>query len=310
MYIYYGLYIFLLTGAKILSEARKIVLRLLADGKITIQEAEGLLDSIKDNKNIKEEVVENDLFLNNEVKKIDSNIAEKSSKEIIAVSKEAFIESEMSLNYENDKEDDIPKEDEKSDSTPVKADELVKSDTSIIAIIPETLVFDEEQSVLEYKREVYGEKEVKEDSFKFTNMFSSIGLPRFLKGTQYDTNFTGVLNREIEIWNLKFNSFAGDVKISTWDEPFYKVTVKVRVKGRREPVEARRLIESKISLKAENGIICIKGLDERFVGWAYIEAYFPNSFIYNVNSICVCKLGNTYELWNSFILGLNNWSYI
>ena len=49
-------------------------------------------------------------------------------------------------------EDDIPKEDEKSDSTPVKADELVKSDTSIIAIIPETLVFDEEQSVLEYKK--------------------------------------------------------------------------------------------------------------------------------------------------------------
>lgn len=261
-----------------MSEARKIVLRLLAEGKVTVDEAEGLLNSIGERDDIRNEKPEGVKDFSAQDPGENEDVPEEPA---CVKRQELCPETEEYSSRQGDEgkgERPVPdEEDEIADGE--------DSDLSLIAIMPEGHEPEKRDGFIEYKRETLDEKGKKGSAFNLPHIFRNLGLSSLFKGVQHEKEFTGVLNREVELWSMKFNSFDGDVKVGTWNEPFYKVTVKVGVKGGREQAEAQSLVESRISVKAEDGIICVKGLDEDFVSGASVEAYFPKSFTYNVEVI-------------------------
>lgn len=259
-----------------MSEARKIVLRLLAEGKVTVDEAEGLLNSIREKDDIGNEKPEgvNDFSAQDSGEKED-------------VPEEPGCVKRQELCPETDEHSSPEGDEGKGEGlVPEEEDALADGEDSVsIAIMPEENEPEKRDGFIEYKRETLDEKGKKGSAFNLPHIFRNLGLSSLFKGVQHEKEFTGVLNRDVELWSMKFNSFDGDVKVGAWNEPFYKVIVKVGVKGGREQAEAQSLVESRISVKAEDGIICVKGLDEDFVSGASVEAYFPKSFRYNVEVI-------------------------
>ena len=255
-----------------MSEARKIVLRLLAEGKVTVDEAEGLLNSIREKDDIGNEKPEgvNDFSAQDSGEKED-------------VPEEPGCVKRQELCPETDEHSSPEGDEGKGEGlVPEEEDALADGEDSVsIAIMPEENEPEKRDGFIEYKRETLDEKGKKGSAFNLPHIFRNLGLSSLFKGVQHEKEFTGVLNRDVELWSMKFNSFDGDVKVGTWNEPFYKVIVKVGVKGGREQAEAQSMVESRISVKAEDGIICVKGLDEDFVSGASVEAYFR----YNVEVI-------------------------
>ena len=150
-----------------MSEARKIVLRLLAEGKVTVDEAEGLLNSISEKDDIRNEKPE-------DVK--DFSAQDSGEKE--DVPEEPGCVKRQELCPETDEYSSPEGDEGKGEGlVPDEEDAFADGDDSVsIAIMPEENEPEKRDGFIEYKREILDEKGKKGSAFNLPHIFRNLGF--------------------------------------------------------------------------------------------------------------------------------------